>query len=82
MQLARMRQVSGAAGEAVAAFEKALELYGDVPGLRIEPLIGLYTCYRSAGDTAAAARVRSEALGLLETARYPDIARLRSILGS
>jgi hypothetical protein len=52
-----------------------------VPGLRIEPLIGLYTCYRSAGDTAAADRVRTEALGLLETARYPDIARLRSILG-
>jgi hypothetical protein len=29
----------------------------------------------------AAERARSEALGLLETARYPDIARLRSVLG-
>jgi DNA-binding SARP family transcriptional activator len=27
-------------------------------------------------------RVRSEALGRLETARHPDIARLRSILGN
>jgi tetratricopeptide (TPR) repeat protein len=82
MQLARMLQLSGSHRDAVAAFEEALELYGDVPGLRIEPLIGLYTCYRAAGDTEAAARVRTEALGLLETARYPDIARLRSIVGS
>jgi DNA-binding SARP family transcriptional activator/tetratricopeptide (TPR) repeat protein len=82
MQLARMLQMTQETDEAVAAFEKALELYGDVPGLRIEPLIGLYTCYRAAGDTEAAARVRTEALGLLETARYPDIARLRSILGN
>ncbi|HEY0532566.1 MAG TPA: BTAD domain-containing putative transcriptional regulator [Actinoplanes sp.] len=82
MQLARMLQLSGSGAEAVAAFEKALDLYGDVPGLRIEPLIGLYTCYRAAGVADKAERVRSEALGLLETARYPDIARLRSILGS
>jgi hypothetical protein len=81
MQLARMLQLVSDTGAAVAAFEEALQLYADVPGLRIEPLIGLYTCYRAAGDTEAAARVRTEALGLLETARYPDIARLSSILG-
>jgi DNA-binding SARP family transcriptional activator/tetratricopeptide (TPR) repeat protein len=81
MQLARMLQVSGRIDEAVAAFEEALELYGDVPGLRIEPLIGLYTCHRALADDQKAQRARSEALGLLETARYPDIARLRSILG-
>jgi tetratricopeptide (TPR) repeat protein len=82
MQLARMLQVSGSQKEAVEAFEEALELYGDVPGLRIEPLIGLYTCYREVGAPDDAERVRAEALGLLETARYPDIARLRSILGN
>jgi DNA-binding SARP family transcriptional activator/tetratricopeptide (TPR) repeat protein len=82
LQLARMLQVSGAAGEAVAAFQEALKLYGDVPGLRIEPLIGLYTCHRETGAGAEAERARSEALGLLETARYPDIARIRSILGN
>jgi DNA-binding SARP family transcriptional activator/tetratricopeptide (TPR) repeat protein len=82
MQLARMLQVSDQVGDAVAAFEKALELYGDVPALRIEPLIGLYTCHRAAGDAQQAERVRSEALSQLATARYPDIARLRSILGN
>jgi len=82
LQLARMLQVSGSHKEAVEAFEKALELYGDVPGLRIEPLIGLFTCYQEVGALDNAERVRSEALGLLETARYPDIARLRSILGN
>lgn len=81
MQLARMLQVSGRIGEAVTAFENALQLYADVPGLRIEPLIGLYTCHRASGDPDRAERARSEALGLLATARYPDIARLRSILG-
>ncbi|MFI5891454.1 hypothetical protein ACIA5D_15225 [Actinoplanes sp. NPDC051513] len=35
----------------------------------------------AAGDEDAANRARAEALSLLDTARYPDIDRLRAILG-
>ena len=65
----------------MAGFEEALKLVGDLPELRIEPLIGLYTAHVAAGDEAAADRVRTEALSLLDTARCPGIDRLRAILG-
>ena len=82
LHMARFRAETGDRTGAVAAFEQALNLYGDVHDLRIEPLIGLYTTHLEAGDDQAASRARSEALTLLETARYPDIDRLRGILGT
>ncbi|MFF5288087.1 AfsR/SARP family transcriptional regulator [Paractinoplanes globisporus] len=81
MHMARFRSETGDPAGAVSAFEQALELYGDMQDLRIEPLIGLYTTHLAAGDEKAAARARAEALSLLDTARYPDIDRLRAILG-
>ncbi|MFF5078281.1 BTAD domain-containing putative transcriptional regulator [Actinoplanes sp. NPDC000266] len=80
MQLARFHQHTGDLTAAVAAFGKAIELYGEVADLRIEPLIGLYACHRDAGDLEAAARTRDEVVALLKTARYPDLARLSGIL--
>jgi hypothetical protein len=81
MHMARFRSETGDPAGAVSAFEQAPELYGDMQDLRIEPLIGLYTTHLAAGDEKAAARARAEALSLLDTARYPDIDRLRAILG-
>ncbi|MEV4351251.1 NB-ARC domain-containing protein, partial [Actinoplanes sp. NPDC049596] len=80
MQLARFHQHAGDLTAAVAAFQQAIDLYGDMADLRIEPLIGLYSCYREAGDPTAAGEVREEALRLLETARYPDLTRLANTL--
>ncbi|BCY12771.1 BTAD domain-containing putative transcriptional regulator [Actinoplanes sp. L3-i22] len=83
MHLGRLHQAAGDIPAAVAAFEKALDLYGTTVGnQRIEPLIGLYLLHREAGDDAAAERARAEALGLLETARYPDLTRLQALLGA
>jgi hypothetical protein len=81
MHMARFRSETGDTFGAVSAFEQALTLYGDMQDLRIEPLIGLYTTHRAAGGEDTANRVRAEALSLLDTARYPDIGRLRAILG-
>ncbi|MFD0524938.1 ATP-binding protein [Paractinoplanes durhamensis] len=81
MHLARFHAATGDPARAVAAFEEALRLFGDMQDLRIEPLIGLYSTHLAAGDQEAADRVRGEALSLLETARYPDIERLEAILG-
>ncbi|MFG1991074.1 BTAD domain-containing putative transcriptional regulator [Actinoplanes sp. NPDC048988] len=79
-QLARFHQHTGDLTAAVAAFQRAIELYGEVADLRIEPLIGLYECHRDAGDREAATRTRDEVVRLLKTARYPDLARLSEIL--
>jgi len=65
---------------AMEAFENALKIQGGETYLRMNPLIGLYTCYRDLGDAAAAGRVRAEALSLMKTARYPDVERLSAIL--
>ncbi|WP_245923562.1 AfsR/SARP family transcriptional regulator [Paractinoplanes atraurantiacus] len=80
MQLARFHQHTGDLTAAVAAFRQAIDLYGEVADLRIEPLIGLYGCHRAAGDLDEAARTRDEVVRLLETARYPDLARLSEML--
>ncbi|GAA2684184.1 AfsR/SARP family transcriptional regulator [Actinoplanes palleronii] len=83
IQMGLLMQTSGDLPAAIAAFQQALDLYGtSMPSRRIEPLIGLYTAHRSAGDDAAAERARAEALGLLETARYPDLARIQAVLGA
>lgn len=79
--MARFRAETGDPAGAVSAFEQALTLYGDMRDLRIEPLIGLYATHLAAGNEDAADRARAEALSLLDTARYPDIERLRAILG-
>ncbi|GIF26075.1 DNA-binding SARP family transcriptional activator [Actinoplanes tereljensis] len=81
LHLARFHAASGDPARAVAAFEEALRLYGDMQDLRIEPLIGLYTTHLAAGDEEAANRARAEAVSLLETASYPDIERIETILG-
>ncbi|SDT81241.1 AfsR/SARP family transcriptional regulator [Actinoplanes derwentensis] len=66
---------------AVACFEAALECYHDIREMHIDPLIGLYACHLATGDTAAAEQVRERALGLVETARYPDVDRLVKVFG-
>ncbi|MFF5075815.1 BTAD domain-containing putative transcriptional regulator [Actinoplanes sp. NPDC000266] len=68
--------------EAVEAFDTALTVYGEETYLRMNPLIGLYTCHRDRGDTEAADRVRAEAVSLMRTARYPDVERLTAILAT
>ncbi|XVV15321.1 BTAD domain-containing putative transcriptional regulator [Actinoplanes sp. CA-131856] len=67
---------------AVEAFGTALTVYGDETYLRMNPLIGLYTCHRDRRDTEAAERVREEAVALMRTARYPDVERLTAILAT
>jgi len=82
IDLGRLLQDAGDIEAAAAAFESALELLAGSGPRRIEPLVGLYVCYRESGDEEAAQRVRVEALGQLETAHYPDIERLTAILGA
>jgi len=73
MHRARFRAETGDHAGSVAAFEEALPLPGDMPGLRIGPLIGLCAAHVATGDAAAADGVRVEALSLLETARCPGL---------
>ncbi|MEU4240054.1 BTAD domain-containing putative transcriptional regulator [Actinoplanes sp. NPDC026619] len=82
MELGRMLLLADEVDQAIAEFRQALEIYGERRALWIEPLVGLYQCHLRAGDSAAAVRVRDEALGLLEIAHYPDLDRITRILGS
>jgi DNA-binding SARP family transcriptional activator len=81
IELGQMMHHAGDTGAAIEAFRTALNVCGEYGFLRLEPMVGLYVCYRDSGDEQAAARVRTEALDLMRTAAYPDIERLTRILG-
>ncbi|MEU4235898.1 BTAD domain-containing putative transcriptional regulator [Actinoplanes sp. NPDC026619] len=80
VDIGRLQRHSGDIDAAMAAFETALEIFGESSYQRIEPLVGLYGCHRDAGDERAAQQIRAEAVGLMKSARYPDLERLTAAL--
>ncbi|SDT81244.1 AfsR/SARP family transcriptional regulator [Actinoplanes derwentensis] len=82
LHIGYLRHESGEQAGAAEAFQRVLDEHGDVAEHRMDPLIGLYLVHTATGDRAAAERVRSEASRLAESARYHDVERLRTVLGT